>query len=82
MNYVIYTRNDCSFCDKAKSLIRERGDQYLEVSIYEEVGALQYLKDQGFTTVPQIWLDKKHIGGYNELLQHYEGVSGGHGDNF
>lgn len=71
MSFVIYTRNDCPFCDKAKNLIKENGETYLEVSIYEEIGALQYLKDQGFKTVPQIWLDKKHIGGYTELLQYY-----------
>jgi len=70
--FTIYTRPDCSFCIKAKNLLKDKGDEYKEINIYEVTGALQYIKDKGFKTVPQIFLDNNHIGGYTELLNYYD----------
>lgn len=70
--FTVYSRPDCGFCDKAKKLIKSNEDQYKEINVYEVPGALQYIKDKGFKTVPQIFLDNNRIGGYTELLNYYD----------
>lgn len=51
----------------AKKLLEDHGKEYRYIDINEDVLSKAFLVDQGFKTVPQIWLDKDHIGGYSEL---------------
>jgi len=70
--YVIYSQDSCRFCVMAKELLENHGQEYVEISIDEDTDAKNYIKS--FTnTVPQIFLGKQLIGGYQELteqLQH------------
>jgi glutaredoxin 1 len=67
MSYVIYGRENCNWCMSAKKLLEDHGKEYRYIDINEDVLSKAFLVDQGFKTVPQIWLDKDHIGGYSEL---------------
>ena len=63
----ILTREGCSFCTKAKSLLKELGYDYSEVSLPNAnrsriVGAIT-----GKGTVPQVFINGEHIGGWEEL---------------
>ena len=63
----IFTRDGCSFCAKAKKLLNELGYDYSEVSLPNTnrsriIGAVT-----GKGTVPQIFVNGKHIGGFEEL---------------
>jgi glutaredoxin-like protein len=63
----ILTRDGCSFCAGAKKLLKELGYDYAEVSLPNTnrsriVGAIT-----GKGTVPQIFVNGKHIGGLEEL---------------
>jgi glutaredoxin-like protein len=63
----IFTREGCQFCAKAKALLKELGYDYAEVALPNTnrsrvVGAIT-----GKGTVPQIFVNGKHIGGLEEL---------------
>lgn len=62
--YLIITMDNCVFCDKAKTLLADRGITYREVNIMEapEVGALPALVGQN--TLPLVL---KVVGGFTEL---------------
>lgn len=63
----IFTREGCQFCAKAKALLKDLGYDYAEVALPNTnrsrvVGAIT-----GKGTVPQIFVNGKHIGGLEEL---------------
>jgi glutaredoxin-like protein len=63
----ILTREGCGFCARAKKLLKDLGYEYSEVSLGNAnrsrvVGAIT-----GQGTVPQVFINGKHIGGFEEL---------------
>jgi len=74
MTITIYSKPNCVFCDKAKSMVKNLGFEYEEKmfgkdfstpdELYEAVG-------KQVRTMPQIIIDEKHIGGYNELVEYF-----------
>ena len=68
MNATIYTKDNCSFCIRAKTLFAVKGIKYEEKKIGSDV-TVEDLKAivPNARTVPQIWLDGSYIGGYTEL---------------
>jgi glutaredoxin len=64
---LIVTKDDCPWCKKLKEALASDGVQYREItkSEAEEKGYW----DSSWKTVPQVWLYKKHIGGYLEYAQ-------------
>jgi glutaredoxin 1 len=79
MTYVIYGRENCGWCVRAKNLLDGLEEDYRYIDINESDLSRAYLIDNGFKTVPQIWLDTKHIGGYTELVSFLD--EGAYGDN-
>ena len=70
MNIKIYTTNWCPFCDFAKNLLKERSLEYEEINIEEKGwGRGKLFELTGGGTVPQIVIDEKPIGGYDELVK-------------
>jgi len=73
--YTIITRDQCNFCDSAKTLLKGAGQGYTEYNVQSPSSKwlLTLIKQAGITTVPQIWDNKgNHIGGYTELKEHLE----------
>jgi glutaredoxin len=73
--YVIISRDQCSFCDTAKELMKGYGISYVEYNIQSPSSKwlLYLLKRSSITTVPQIFNEKgTHIGGYAELKEYLE----------
>lgn len=72
--WVVISRNDCSFCEKAESLLSYKGEHYTEYNLQdpESKWLLTLLKESGYKTVPQIFKpDGTHLGGYEELVAHF-----------
>ena len=73
MQITIYSKNNCTYCDKAKALIKGLGLEYEEKKMesFDSVDAM--LKDIGkkVMSMPQIKIDGKLIGGYNQLIEHF-----------
>ncbi len=68
-NITIYTGPFCNYCDAAKRLLTRNNAQFKEINIATVDGAKEemILKTNGKKTIPQIFFDDKHIGGYDEV---------------
>ena len=66
---IIYTTNWCASCIYAKKLFEELNLEYQEINIEEENISRNQLEQltSGYS-VPQIIINKKSIGGYDQLL--------------
>ena len=66
---VIYTGPMCNYCSAAKHLLIKKKINYEEIDIgYDDKKREEMLKkSNGAKTIPQIFIDEKHIGGYVEL---------------
>ena len=64
----IYTGPLCAFCDAAKKLLTRNNIKYKEINIATVDGAMDEMikKANGKRTIPQIFFDEQHIGGYDE----------------
>lgn len=65
----IITKTDCPYCVQAKDFMTGMEIQYSEMIVgkdckWEDVKA----KLPNATTVPQIWINGQHVGGYEELV--------------
>ena len=65
----IYTGPVCNYCDAAKRLLKRNNVSFSEINIAEVDGALDEMlkKANGKRTIPQIFFDDQHIGGYDEV---------------
>ena len=65
----IYTGQLCNFCDAAKRLLARNNAEYKEINIATTDGAMDEMikKANGRRTVPQIFFDEQHIGGYDDI---------------
>ena len=67
--YKVYGTKICLYCDKAENLLKTKDLPFEKIYIDEDDDAKDYILKQGFKTVPQIWLDDKWIGGYDDLVR-------------
>ena len=65
----VYTGPVCNYCDAAKRLLKRNNALFTEINIAEVDGALDEMlnKSSGKRTIPQIFFDDQHIGGYDEV---------------
>ena len=70
-NIEIYTSPFCGFCYQAKSLLNDKGVDYIEVDIISQPKRHSEMIERagGLQTVPQIFIDNQHIGGCDELYE-------------
>ena len=70
-NIEIYTTPFCGFCYQAKSLLNDKGVDYIEVDIISQPKRHSEMIERagGLQTVPQIFIDNQHIGGCDELYE-------------
>ena len=68
-NITIYTGPLCNYCDAAKRLLNRNNAPNKEINIAEVNGAMDEMikKANGKRTIPQIFFDDKHIGGYDDV---------------
>lgn len=65
---IIYTKEVCPYCVRAKALLQRKGAKFTEIKIIDEATKEQMLKKSGGRmTVPQIFIDDRHIGGCDDL---------------
>jgi len=67
---IVWSKDNCSFCDQAKTLLELRGIEYEERKIGHGWTREQLLEQvPSARSVPQIFLGDEHIGGFTELKQ-------------
>ena len=72
-NVEIYTGPLCVFCDRAKDLLNKKGVSFKEINLASNPKKMDEMikKTNGMKTIPQIFIDGRHIGG-NDRLQALE----------
>mgnify|MGYP002044930277 FL=1 len=75
MTITIYSKNNCVYCNKAKTLLKNLGLEYEEKSLEKDFGSdpSKLIEDIGKNVrqMPQIKIDGELIGGYNQLVEHF-----------
>jgi len=65
----VYSTPSCPFCVRAKRLLAARGIPFDEIDVGEdEELRAELVHRSGRRTVPQIFIDGRSIGGYEELV--------------
>jgi glutaredoxin len=68
MRAIVWSRNQCPFCDQAKALLKLKGIEFEERNVSTDWTKEQLLEAvPSARTVPQIVIDEKVIGGFTEL---------------
>lgn len=66
---LLYTTSWCPYCQRAKTLLKEKGVQWSELDIEADQRRRQEMTEaSGRSTVPQIFINGTHVGGSDELF--------------
>jgi len=70
-NITVYSGPMCNFCDAAKRLLSRNNLKYNEIDISTKEGLRDEMtkRANGRRTIPQIFFDDYHVGGYQELRE-------------
>lgn len=73
MAIIVYSKPACVYCEKAKALLLRLGLEYTVKVVSKDLSLEELFKVLGkqVRTIPQIVIDSKHIGGYNELIEYF-----------
>lgn len=67
---VMYTTLFCPYCTRARKLLKSKGVAFKELRVDGDNKLWNQMeKRSGRNTVPQIFIDDKHIGGYDDLAR-------------
>jgi thioredoxin reductase (NADPH) len=67
---VIYTKASCPYCDQAKHLLRAKGQTFTEIDVEAEPAQREEMVERSSrTSVPQIFIGDRHVGGFDELAE-------------
>jgi len=71
MNAVIYSTAICPYCVRAKMLLEKRNINYIEYKVDQDSQRFEEMLrlSSGRQSVPQIFIDEQHIGGYDDLVE-------------
>jgi GrxC family glutaredoxin len=67
----IYTKEPCPYCKMAKDLLASLGASFTEINLTAQPDQIEVMlkRTDGRTTVPEIFIDDRLIGGYDDLAQ-------------
>jgi glutaredoxin 3 len=66
---IVYSQPFCGYCVAAKRLLTEKGAAFTEVDVMFDAERRSEMLERsgGRRTVPQIFIDGRHVGGYDDL---------------
>ena len=69
---ILYSKDNCGYCVKAKSLLNNLGLTYIEKKLENFLTTEALIEDIGknVKSMPQIKIDGELIGGYNQLIEY------------
>ena len=66
----MYCTSTCPYCTRAEKLLKSKGVKINKINVENNQGKLkEMLKRSKRNTVPQIFIDDKHIGGFDDLSE-------------
>ncbi len=64
----VYSGPNCPYCEKAKALLKRKNVSFEEFNVKDDTVKLEeMLSLSGRKTIPQIFINGKHIGGCDDL---------------
>ncbi|MEN3974317.1 glutaredoxin 3 [Emcibacter sp. SYSU 3D8] len=68
---IIYTSAFCGYCARAKRLLKEKGTEFNEIGVDMNPSLREEMRQKagGSHTVPQIFINGRHVGGCDELFE-------------
>jgi glutaredoxin 3 len=73
MKALIWSKYHCPYCDQSKALLISKGIEFEERKVGDGFTKEDLLEAvPNARTLPQIFLDNKHIGGFTELKKYFE----------
>ncbi|MES2768307.1 MAG: glutaredoxin 3 [Bdellovibrionota bacterium] len=67
-NIIVYSKNFCPYCDRAKNLLNRKGAKFEERNIDGNAEELKKLVEKtGLKTLPQIFINDNLIGGFDDM---------------
>jgi glutaredoxin 3 len=64
----VYTTEPCSFCARAKGLLKSRGVEFSEINLAKDPeGRAQLARETGMMSFPQVLVDGVLLGGFTEV---------------
>ena len=66
---IVYSTPFCGYCDAAKRLLANKGAEFKEIDVMSDPEQRREMIERsgGRRTVPQIFIDGRHIGGFDDL---------------
>lgn len=81
VQFEIYGRESCPYCDMAKNVLTERNIPFKYYELKKDLSVDEFrTKFPDQRTVPVVVVHGTKIGGYSELVEYLEETSGGFGD--
>lgn len=69
----LYSKDYCPYCKAAKQILDAKGLSYTQIDVLEQPEKLTEMMERSHrNTVPQIFFDDEHIGGYTDLVDYYQ----------
>ena len=68
MAVTLYTTRFCPYCIRARELLDDKRVSYTDIPVDENRELrLEMMERSGRRTVPQIWIGKRHVGGFDDM---------------
>lgn len=73
---VIYSKDNCPWCDRAKELMYSKNVEYREIKIGRDITRDEFMEQfPNVRTVPYIIINEEVTGGYDVLLSHFNSLA-------
>ena len=66
----LYTTRFCPYCIRARGLLDSKGVEYNDIAVDGSPQLRREMSERsGRSSVPQIWIGERHIGGYDDMAR-------------
>ena len=68
MNFIVYTKSGCTFCDKIKNVFNMTKQSFIEYELDIDFSKEEFITRFGNSSFPQVMIDGNNIGGCQETI--------------
>lgn len=70
MNFAVYSKNGCPYCDKVKQVLQLTNENFVVYTLDKDFTREEFYSEFGeASTFPQVIVDEKHIGGCVDTIK-------------
>lgn len=68
--FKVYGKTGCTWCTAVVEFLEYQELPFDYINLEESPEDMEFIKDSGFNTVPQVFHEEDHIGGYEDTLRY------------